>query len=464
MIIRIDDHDPQVQFTPKEAWRSGGVASEYKETTRGTTKAGALMTLNFTGTGVEVYGSASIRPAGLPLAVLNHFTVDDGTPVQWSQDPKNWTGSPFNVKMFSELDLEDGAHMLVMQVGVQGSTTWIDYLEVTSNKSSEITTSSAELTSSPPPSDKPSSSTSEVLLPGTAAVWGLRRRWRRSKRSGEAEAEDYKVSQALNESTFDPAIIQIFDSVTLPSLKKLSVGFHNPGEDEDSDRKRYATQLPFEGLLQRSQCPLTHLEMFRPRIVTAEAVIRVLQQLKTLVSLNLGHGCLTREKRQQSFTRVYSSPQVPSWINQNVAQTWRRDWLDRILREFLAGPDEDIESRADAFTVLPLCSRLEELNIGECAIDDRDTLLNFATRIRRADLGTFRVDFGRPLRDDVWKIFESLQMQRQDSEVMRVTRDVGGVMLDWRWEETSEDPMSEFDTATTDPEEESWWNVESLGQ
>ncbi|KAK1219771.1 hypothetical protein PQX77_017496 [Marasmius sp. AFHP31] len=260
MIVRIDDHDPQVQFTPREAWGSGGAIEEYKETTRGTTKAGALMTLNFTGTGVEVYGSATTYPVPAP-AVRNLFTVDGGTPVQWSQDPKNWTGSPFNVKMFSALDLEDGAHTLVMQVGVGGSFTWIDYLEVTSSKSSEITTSSAELTSSPPPPGKPPSSTSEglrtlsslailpptsfaqltipppgwatpisstqrstssgsvsptpiresasdtdgVLSPSTAAgiavggtlslflmllllVWGLRRRWRRSKRSGEAEA------------------------------------------------------------------------------------------------------------------------------------------------------------------------------------------------------------------------------------------------------------------------------------
>ncbi|KAK1215042.1 hypothetical protein PQX77_022361 [Marasmius sp. AFHP31] len=167
----------------------------------------------------------------------------------------------------------------------------------------------------------------------------------------------------LNQSRLDPAIIQIFDSVTLPSLKKLSVGFYEPGKDEDSNRDRYAAQLPFEGLLQRSQCLLTLLEMFRPRNVGAEAVIRVLQQLETLVSLNLGYGRLTREKKWQSFTRVYPAPQMLGWINRNVAQNWQRDWLDRILREFLqVGSDADTESRADhdAFAVLPLCPRLED--------------------------------------------------------------------------------------------------------
>ncbi|KAJ8095423.1 hypothetical protein PM082_023193 [Marasmius tenuissimus] len=246
---KVDDHDPQVHFTPRDAWFSGGLATEFKETTRGTTTAGALMTLNFTGTGVEVYGSAPL--SSVSPAVLNLFTVDGGIPVRWSQDPRTWSGPPTNVKMFSALDLEDGTHTLVMQVTVEGSATWIDYLEVTSNESSLFTASSAELSSSTPPSDKPPSSTSEglrilssltilaptsflkptsstqrntasgsgsptpargsasdtdgVLPPGTVAgiavggtsglflmllliVWGLRRRWWRSKkRSGEAE-------------------------------------------------------------------------------------------------------------------------------------------------------------------------------------------------------------------------------------------------------------------------------------
>ncbi|KAJ8095429.1 hypothetical protein PM082_023199 [Marasmius tenuissimus] len=211
MIVRIDDHDPQIHFTPREAWVSGGSTTEYKETSRGTSTAGALMTLNFTGTGIEVYGSAALWPLTSP-AVLNFFTVDGGTPVQWTQDPRTYAGPPNDVKMFSALDLKDGAHTLVMQVRAQDSGTWIDYLEVTTSESSQITTSSPELTGTPPLSGKPSSSTSErlrdtdgVLSPGTAAgiavgatsglflmliliAWGLRRRWRRSKkRSGESE-------------------------------------------------------------------------------------------------------------------------------------------------------------------------------------------------------------------------------------------------------------------------------------
>ncbi|KAJ8095576.1 hypothetical protein PM082_023106 [Marasmius tenuissimus] len=270
-----------------------------------------------------------------------------------------------------------------------------------------------------------------------------------------------------NDLEFRPAVIQIFDSITLPSLRRLSVGFYGDDEDSDSDLN-HASHLPFEDLLQRSQCPLTHLEIFHPRIVAVEAVIRVLQQLETLVSVNLGYGRLTETKRRQSFGLGYfMEPPEPSWVNRNVnaSSTWRKVWLDRILREFLqAGTDADVESWADGIPVLPLCPRLEELNIGGCALDDRDTLLDFATKTRRESLGTFRVDLGRPLQGDVWKIFESLQMQRptQDSDTKRGVRDIGGVMLDWRWDETSEDTVSMLDTAATGlPQEGSWWN-ESL--
>ncbi|KAL0065422.1 hypothetical protein AAF712_007631 [Marasmius tenuissimus] len=261
-------------------------------------------------------------------------------------------------------------------------------------------------------------------------------------------------------STFLPAVIQIFDSVTLPSLKKLSVAFYG-GEPFGG---YYAARLPFEDLLARSQCPLTHFEMFYPRIVAADAVIRVLRQLETLVSVNLGYGRLTGKERKQSFGPGYFMEPPEPWSDPNVSSPWARNWLDRILQEFLvAGSKLDIEPPVDVFAAMPLCPRLEELNIGGCALDDRDRLLDFATKTRRASLRTFRVDLGRPARDDTWKIFESLQVQSQDSERMRVVRDVGGVMLDWRWDvELSRNPNLVSDDATTGlPHEGSWWN-ESL--
>ncbi|KAJ8095543.1 hypothetical protein PM082_023070 [Marasmius tenuissimus] len=147
MALRIDEYDPQIHFTPKEAWFSGGSATKSMETTRGTTTAGALMSLNFTGTAVEVYGSASLYPAS--LAVLNLFSIDGGAPAQWSQDPRTWSGPSNNIKMFSARELQYGAHVLVMKVMAEGSGTWIDYLEVASNESSPTMTSSSPFGETP---------------------------------------------------------------------------------------------------------------------------------------------------------------------------------------------------------------------------------------------------------------------------------------------------------------------------
>ncbi|KAK1235177.1 hypothetical protein PQX77_001605 [Marasmius sp. AFHP31] len=155
-----------------------------------------------------------------------------------------------------------------------------------------------------------------------------------------------------NLTTFLPAIIQVFDSVTLPLLKKLSVAFYEIRPFEYT-----AAQLPFEDLLERSQCPLTHLELLHPRIVAVEAVIRVLRQLETLQSLNLGYSRLTRRERKQGSRLPFNmEPLDCQPINPYASSPWKSNWLDRILRDFLlAESDLDVDSQADPFAVLPLC-------------------------------------------------------------------------------------------------------------
>ncbi|KAK1216665.1 hypothetical protein PQX77_020701 [Marasmius sp. AFHP31] len=85
MARRIDDRDPQLIFTPHDAWFPGGIQPEYMETTFGTTAAGARMSFEFTGTGVEVYGTISNNLS--TSAVSNYFTLDDGAPYKWSRNP-----------------------------------------------------------------------------------------------------------------------------------------------------------------------------------------------------------------------------------------------------------------------------------------------------------------------------------------------------------------------------------------
>ncbi|KAL0061773.1 hypothetical protein AAF712_011376 [Marasmius tenuissimus] len=88
------------------------------------------------------------------------------------------------------------------------------------------------------------------------------------------------VVREVSNPVFLPGVVQTFDSVTLPSLRKLSVAFYN-GKDDDNFGN-YVARLPFEDLLQRSQSPLTHIEMFNPHIVIAEKIIDALRQLGTL--------------------------------------------------------------------------------------------------------------------------------------------------------------------------------------
>ena len=98
---------------------------------------------------------------------------------------------------------------------------------------------------------------------------------------------------------FAPDVVQTFESITLPSLKRLSITLSGEIEDDGF----YVDQLPFEIFLRRSQCPLTHLEVFHPRIVMPETMIRVLRQLSgTLVSLNMGYS---RAPKGPKFKTTY---------------------------------------------------------------------------------------------------------------------------------------------------------------
>ncbi|KAK1231075.1 hypothetical protein PQX77_005822 [Marasmius sp. AFHP31] len=254
---------------------------------------------------------------------------------------------------------------------------------------------------------------------------------------------------------FLPGVVQTFDSVTLPSLRKLSVGFYS-GKD-DGTFGNYSAKLPFEDLLQRSQCPLTHFEIFNPHIVLAEKIIDVLRQLETLESLNLGYN------RSRISERGGIECPRSSWsFVTDASSTWKRDWLGRILREF-SSPGFDVDTQALDASRIPVCPRLKDFSVGGCVLDDRDVLLDLLTKRRRADLEMIRVDLGRVLRRDVWRIFDSLQMQRQDSEA-RIVRDTGGVVLDWRWDEQEDPPVvPAFDTAAPGklPQDSSQWD-ESL--
>ncbi|KAJ8095523.1 hypothetical protein PM082_023049 [Marasmius tenuissimus] len=135
MITRIDERDPQLVFTPNDAWFPGGQKPEYMETTMGTKTAGARVSFNFKGTGVEMFGTISNNLRAPTFT--NTYTIDGGNPVKRSQQPV-LLNSAFNAKLFGVQGLKDGAHSLVMEVLVQDSENWIDYLEVSTSNASSV--------------------------------------------------------------------------------------------------------------------------------------------------------------------------------------------------------------------------------------------------------------------------------------------------------------------------------------
>ncbi|KAL0056624.1 hypothetical protein AAF712_016771, partial [Marasmius tenuissimus] len=95
-------------------------------------------------TGVSLYGT--ISNVGSDKAVLNRFTLDGGDPVTWSQEPR--ATAVYDTPMFVGRGLEDGMHMLVMVATVEGSHTWIDYVEVDPGETPSSSTSFTISTSS----------------------------------------------------------------------------------------------------------------------------------------------------------------------------------------------------------------------------------------------------------------------------------------------------------------------------
>ncbi|KAK1225398.1 hypothetical protein PQX77_011668 [Marasmius sp. AFHP31] len=65
-------------------------------------------------------------------------TDDGGDPVTWSASPS--PDRVFNTRMFSARGLSEGTHTLIMEVAVDNSETWIDYLEVVVSSPSTRTT------------------------------------------------------------------------------------------------------------------------------------------------------------------------------------------------------------------------------------------------------------------------------------------------------------------------------------
>ncbi|KAK1225399.1 hypothetical protein PQX77_011669 [Marasmius sp. AFHP31] len=171
---QFDDTAPILVYSPSNAWEIAGVNGEYNSTTHGTRNAGAQMQFVFSGTGIDVYGTKSFNMSSVP--VTNRFTVDNGDPVLWSASPGE--NREFNTKMFSSRGLDNETHLLVMEVMVENSETWIDYVQVVravpTSTLPPTVASTATSTSPSSPASTASSAASDAHSPLSAgAVAGM---------------------------------------------------------------------------------------------------------------------------------------------------------------------------------------------------------------------------------------------------------------------------------------------------
>ncbi|KAJ8073934.1 hypothetical protein PM082_012213 [Marasmius tenuissimus] len=237
------------------------------------------------------------------------------------------------------------------------------------------------------------------------------------------------------------AVFDAFESVTLPSLVRLSLDFedlpYTPLPDSNDPILDTGT-LPFERLIQRSHCHLTHFELLYLR-VGAKPLIRVLQSLETLVSLNLGHTTLK--------SIVHPTCRRPTHYGDFL--TVQRGWLERIFRELLSTSSEDRNELPEFL----LCPKLRELRVGGCSPDESDIVLDFA--MKRPNLGVLRVDFGWVSAEDVRRNMDSQRMQ----EGTKMLREAREVVMDWKWTEMSKRSpwIDRSPTEGMPGDQHSWW-------
>ncbi|KAL0067792.1 hypothetical protein AAF712_005232 [Marasmius tenuissimus] len=156
---RVDDTDSRLVYTPPEKWHTAGVEAEFMHSTHWTTTADAQMTFQFRGTKVSVFGTISSNTP--QPATLNLFSVDDREPSSWSAAAQK--PAVYKQLFFSSPTLEDGIHTLTMNVTINDSQTFIDYLEFEPSQSSSTSSFSS--------STSTSLSTSGVPIPSTSVVF-----------------------------------------------------------------------------------------------------------------------------------------------------------------------------------------------------------------------------------------------------------------------------------------------------
>ncbi|KAL0570721.1 hypothetical protein V5O48_011240 [Marasmius crinis-equi] len=165
---------------------------------------------------------------------------------------------------------------------------------------------------------------------------------------------------------FPRPVVEVFESVNLPSLKEFAVdlvGYHNLSSPSCA-----ISLTPWELLLSRSQPAVTHIQLAFPAFLDAKAVIRSLQPLDTLKSLRFGRG--------DEAWKVHDQALLSAFLEAGTS----------------------------------LCPELEEVEFSACGSETAKTLLELA--VRRPSIRVIRARFFL-LEDEVETLLPSEQVVRE---------------------------------------------------
>jgi len=133
MIVILDDTDPSIQYSSSQ-WSPGGGPGEYNTTTHGTLFSGSTITIPFSGTAIQVFGTVTAAGGAFPDPVST-YSIDNGALTYFSPNSTGWITSPTMQRFFTSQPLSDGNHTLSITSTVQGSHFWFDYAVYTLGKS-----------------------------------------------------------------------------------------------------------------------------------------------------------------------------------------------------------------------------------------------------------------------------------------------------------------------------------------
>ncbi|KAL0576095.1 hypothetical protein V5O48_005869 [Marasmius crinis-equi] len=211
---------------------------------------------------------------------------------------------------------------------------------------------------------------------------------------------------------FTQQVVEAFESVNLPSLKEFSVDIVDSAPPSSA-----ISSAPWELLLLRSQPAITHIQLAFPPLLDAQAVLRSLQPLDTLKSLQLGHG-----------------DEYWQWSVQD----------EELLHAFIEAGTS-------------LCPDLEEVEFGGCGPESAKSLLDLAAR--RPKLRLIRAHF--LVSEGEVETFLPSEQVVDELKVSRTERKgtlrgyIKGVRLIWTWR-SHDDPSREY-YATVIPGDTRYW-------